>query len=431
MRNKNVIGYLMGGVCALFCVALVIWLVRSEGERAREAIRESTQEVSGEVREGMIDAAERAVDKAADVPGKVIRDVKDELSEGVAETAEQAVDTLGELAGTVFGDRDKKKPDESSAASGEQPPAAAPGQHDQPATNTPGTTTPEPTPDSASTNTSQPRSSNPNVSRPQADSTSKEGEDSQDPGDIVGRLFEMGHEVARSIDDIGQEALALSEDEEREVGADVHELVLEQHKRLAAPKLVKRLEVIARPLLLDRKRKEIKYTITILDDETVNAFAHVGGYIYVNKGLLQLVADDAELQFVLGHEIGHVDLKHCTRAVTYAARASDVGGELGGGLAQLAYIAIALGYSEDQEFEADEHGCHAMQRIGQNGQPAVRCLQRLAKHFDEEPSHTEADESRTAAQRTVEEIEEHFRSHPPTQERVERLEALLRQPAPR
>ncbi len=434
MKNNDMIKYLAGGIFAIAFIGVVVWLVQSEGQRTRESIREAAKNAGSEFGEGIVEGAATAVEKAADVPGKVIRDVKDELSYEVTDAAERAADKLGDLAGTVLGNRNEKQPDKSTAAPVEQPPAASSTPRDPPATTTSGTAAPEPTSaGSHAAETPERVLAPPNAGRPQSDSTPepKKDKDSTDLSKTVGRLFDLGHEVAKSVDDIGQKVFALSEKEERRVGADVHKLVLKQHKRLRAPEQVKRLQALARPLLLNRKRKEIKYTVTILDDETVNAFAHVGGYIYVNKGLLQLVTDNAELQFILSHEIGHVDLKHCTRAVTYAARASDVGGELGGSLALLAYTAIALGYSEGQEFEADEYGCRAIQRAGQNGQAAVTCLQQLAKHFDKEPSVVRTYELPTAVKRTIEEIEEHFRSHPSAQERIKRLEPLLRQPATR
>ena len=60
----------------------------------------------------------------------------------------------------------------------------------------------------------------------------------------------------------------------------------------------------------------------------------MGGYIYVHKGLLDLTATDAELQFVLAHEIAHVDLNHCTRQLTYEARIGELTEGIGSDLVQ-------------------------------------------------------------------------------------------------
>jgi len=467
MRNRTISAHVVVGVCVLLFIVFTIWLVCIEGERTREAIRESTQEATGEVREGMLDAAEWTVDKAAELPGRVVQDAKDQLSEGAVEATEQVVGTFADLAGTVLGGADEKKPDDSPAASGDKTPTSARGRRAEHAVNDRNTTTFEPTAASPTVKAEEPDTNvlstaptrpddiprpNPAVAQGSANIPGRTPESAsstsnashqrsgaprqretrpEDPADMVGRLFDLGHEVVRSIDEIGQDALALSEVEEREVSARVQKLVAKQNKILRAPRVVRRLQNLARPLLLHREHEGIKYTISVLDEEKVNAFAHVGGYLYVTKGLLRVVTDDGELQFVLAHEIGHVDMKHCTRLITYAARASEFGGEVGSNLAQLAYTAIALGYSEDQEFEADRYGLLALQRVGRDGNDAVTCLRRLAKHFDSEPQGSQPDRLPDTVRRTVEETAAHFRSHPPTQERIERLEELLKQPTPR
>ena len=55
-------------------------------------------------------------------------------------------------------------------------------------------------------------------------------------------------------------------------------------------------------------------TITVLEDsKTVNAFAIPGGRIYVTRGMLNLVDNDAQLAGVLGHELAHVTLRHVSQ----------------------------------------------------------------------------------------------------------------------
>src|SRR5487761_332640 len=54
------------------------------------------------------------------------------------------------------------------------------------------------------------------------------------------------------------------------------------------------------------ERKDITYKFQVLDTPIVNALAIPGGYIYVSRGLLALMNNEAELAGVLGHEVGHV-----------------------------------------------------------------------------------------------------------------------------
>lgn len=275
--------------------------------------------------------------------------------------------------------------------------------------------------------TKEPAAQRPVARRSSARTRSKEKRKDNDAGDAddaIGRLFDLGHDMAKAVDDIGQEAFELSSDEEVEVGRDVHRLVCDAHKIVDAPAAKRRLEALALPLLLGRERKEIKYRLFVIDDDELNAFAHVGGYIYVTTGLLDFVRSDDELRFVLAHEIGHVDLRHCTRNVTYAARASELGGDAARILAQLGYIAIARGYSEENEFEADEYGLRATMRVGGKPAAAWSILARLDAHQKDNQEEGGEPKSEAESNPTIREIENHFRSHPPAPERIARLRTV-------
>ncbi|MCE5323817.1 M48 family metalloprotease [bacterium] len=65
----------------------------------------------------------------------------------------------------------------------------------------------------------------------------------------------------------------------------------------------------------DSKIAPFKYRFKVVDDPDVNAFALPGGYIYVNKGLLEMVESDDELAGVLAHEIAHIAHHHTTKII--------------------------------------------------------------------------------------------------------------------
>jgi len=54
----------------------------------------------------------------------------------------------------------------------------------------------------------------------------------------------------------------------------------------------------------------MRFTFTVLNTDAVNAFALPGGYVYITRGLLALVGDEAEMAGVLAHEIGHITARH-------------------------------------------------------------------------------------------------------------------------
>ena len=69
-------------------------------------------------------------------------------------------------------------------------------------------------------------------------------------------------------------------------------------------------------------RPNLPWTFTIVDSPAINAFALPGGYIYVTRGILAYLDDEAELAGVLGHEIGHVTARHAAQAYTRQAQAN-------------------------------------------------------------------------------------------------------------
>jgi hypothetical protein len=243
-------------------------------------------------------------------------------------------------------------------------------------------------------------------------------------GDFVSDVFKLGQEIAKTADDVGQEVLALSVEDEKQIGGQLHDLIRKQHKVLRSDGQATQLNRLAKPLLQSCQRPGVDYTFTVLDSPEINAFSHVGGYVYVNKGLLEFVEGDGELEFVLGHEIAHVELKHCTRNLTYAARASELGGELGGKLVQIAYHLVAVGYSEDQEFAADEWAFRQLIAFGRDQDNALALPRRFAEKEKREGHSKERPKSRAAAAAVVQEIDNHFRTHPAAAERLRRLKEL-------
>src|SRR5688572_17816813 len=68
-------------------------------------------------------------------------------------------------------------------------------------------------------------------------------------------------------------------------------------------------------------RPNLPWSFTVVDNPAINAFALPGGYIYLTRGILAYLDDEAELAGVLGHEIGHVTARHAAQAYTRQAQA--------------------------------------------------------------------------------------------------------------
>ena len=121
---------------------------------------------------------------------------------------------------------------------------------------------------------------------------------------------------------------------------------------------------------------ERDFTVTLLDSPVNNAFAIPGGYVYVTRGLLALMNDEAELASVLGHEVGHVAARHSAKrqqtatitqvlAGVVGAVAGNSGlGDLVGRGAGLGADLITKGFSRTQEYQADDLGVRYLAGAG-------------------------------------------------------------------
>lgn len=95
------------------------------------------------------------------------------------------------------------------------------------------------------------------------------------------------------------------------------------------------------------------------DDETLNAFAAPGGYIYVYSGLIEFLEHEDELVGVLGHEIAHADQRHSTQQLTKAygvqALLTLLVGEDPGLAASMVEGLVNLSFGRSDETEADTY----------------------------------------------------------------------------
>ena len=113
------------------------------------------------------------------------------------------------------------------------------------------------------------------------------------------------------------------------------------------------------------ERPNLPREFHVVDDASVNAFALPGGFIYVTRGLMASINDEAELATVVGHEIGHVTNRHSVQQISKAQLAQlglGIGSILSSDIARFGQLASAglsilfLKYSRDAENQADQAG---------------------------------------------------------------------------
>jgi hypothetical protein len=172
---------------------------------------------------------------------------------------------------------------------------------------------------------------------------------------------------------------SLSTADERRLGAELHDVIVQLNPIAQSGSWLQRVEQVAKPLKATLLRKDISYTFTILESDEVNAFSHPGGYVYVSRGLFDLIGEDEDyaLQFAVGCEMAHVDLQHALRCL----QDPDVQKLNGGTIRKLYWLIIPFGYlvspEINQEFEADEWIFSRMQSLGRTKREALAFLYKL------------------------------------------------------
>ena len=113
------------------------------------------------------------------------------------------------------------------------------------------------------------------------------------------------------------------------------------------------------------ERPNLPWQFTVVDQPAVNAFALPGGFIYITRGILPFLDDEAELAGVLGHEIGHVTARHSAQQYTRDVGGMVALGGLGvfvpaarpfGQISEQALGLLFLKYGRDDELQADQLG---------------------------------------------------------------------------
>ncbi len=165
-------------------------------------------------------------------------------------------------------------------------------------------------------------------------------------------------------------------------------------------------------------RPHLPYKFGILKVEDVNALALPGGYIYVTEGLLKEAENDDQLACVLGHEIGHVNARHGIKRVESQIGYSMIYSILLRGsdrdiqnLANLTFNLTSLGYSRNDEFQADELGITYAAKAGYDPYGMVEFLKILKEQYKRTPSQ----------------IEVFFSTHPHVDDRIGRAEEIARE----
>lgn len=206
-----------------------------------------------------------------------------------------------------------------------------------------------------------------------------------------------------------QESLMYSSEKEVKIGDAVAVEIAKNFKFINDLDSNARVQEVFDRIVAVCDRKDLVFTVRIIDDDTVNAFSIPGGYVYIHKGLLEKLKTDDQLAGVLAHEIGHITAKHALKRIqkAYGYTLLQVAA-VGSGSSDLAqgvsFIVTSLyyAYSREDEFQSDQLAVKYMKLAGYDPVRMIDVLEVLKSE----------DEKRPAGPPT------YFRTHPYPNERM-------------
>ncbi|MDZ7755828.1 M48 family metalloprotease [Rhodohalobacter sp.] len=195
---------------------------------------------------------------------------------------------------------------------------------------------------------------------------------------IIGLLV-SACSIQRSAISGDKRAYGYSWQQEKQIGQEADQQIQQQYGLYDSDELQKYVDKIGQEMLAvshmqrddtPEGYKDTEFFFRVLDSPVVNAFALPGGYIYVTRGLLSHLDNEAQLAVVLGHEIGHVAARHASQRAfeQQMGQIALMGGAIAGqhflgipggdilGLGSMAAQMLFMSYGRDDERESDQLG---------------------------------------------------------------------------
>lgn len=211
----------------------------------------------------------------------------------------------------------------------------------------------------------------------------------------------------------------VSVEQEIEIGRETNARVRKEMPELRDAQVTAYVRRIGERLARQAAGPEYPYSFSIADYREINAFALPGGPVWLHRGVLHAATNESQVAGVLAHEVAHIAQRHAAGQLTKGLVANlglgllgaVLGNGGGAGAAQTAAALLANGvflkFSRDDEREADLAGLQLMRRAGWDGRGMVELFEILQREGGRNPSS----------------VEVFFSSHPPPQDRIERLQA--------
>lgn len=223
----------------------------------------------------------------------------------------------------------------------------------------------------------------------------------------------------------GLGACGVSEQQEIQMGQQYAAEINRQLPIVDDPQIHRYINQLGNQIQRQPGARDIPYTFYVVNIEEINAFAVPGGFVYLNRGLIERTDNLAELAGVLAHEIGHVEARHSAEMLE-RAQATEAGVMIGSillgvppqGVAGAAVNVGAQAYfahhSREAENEADAIAVRILPSAGIDPAGIVTFFKELIEERKRSPSQ----------------LEQWFSTHPLTEERIANVRELIRQLPP-
>lgn len=202
----------------------------------------------------------------------------------------------------------------------------------------------------------------------------------------------------------------ISDRQEVQIGQQINrQLVSEEIRLYRNPEITRYIEEIGQRLEQQSKRPDIPYTFQVVDDKSINAFATMGGFVYINRGLIASADNEAQLASVMAHEIGHIAARHAIQQMRQTAIARGLATAAGLNSNTLVNIGVELALqrpnSRKDEFQADQLGLEDLKQTGYAPSAMVAFMEKLLKKGDSVPTflstHPATSDRITALQQAI------------------------------
>jgi predicted Zn-dependent protease len=169
---------------------------------------------------------------------------------------------------------------------------------------------------------------------------------------------------------------SVSQEQEVQMGAQYAQQINQQLPIVRDPEVNRYINVLGDSIARVTARRDLEWRFFIVDSPEVNAFAVPGGFIYMNRGLIERAQNMAQVAGVLGHEIGHVTGRHSIKQMQQQQKAgigvnllciltpSVCQSQVAGAAINLGAQGIFARFSRQDEADADTRGVQYVTRAG-------------------------------------------------------------------